>query len=85
MSIFTSSADQPFLVVSKDRFISSLTPPSKYELDYIVLRAKLMIEDWIASCSVVLSDFEGKRLVDCSETITGKTYLNASKHFFFYY
>jgi hypothetical protein len=84
MSIFTSSADQPFLVVSKDRFISSLTPPSDDELDDIVSRAKGMIEDWIASRSVVLSDFEGKRHTDYSVTIAEKIYLNTFKHFFYY-
>jgi hypothetical protein len=68
MSIFTSSADQPFLVVSKDTFISSLTQPSDDELDAIVARATGIIEDWIESCSLVLSDFEGKRYTDCFAT-----------------
>jgi hypothetical protein len=72
MSIFTSSADQPFLVISKDPFISSLTQPSDDELDDIVARATGMIEDWIESRSLVLSDFEGKWHRDCSaKTITG--------------
>jgi hypothetical protein len=81
MSIFASSAGQPFLVVSKDRFISSLTQPSDDELDDIVARATGMIEDWIASRSLVLSDFEGKRHIDCSaRIIAGRIYLNTSKH-----
>jgi hypothetical protein len=61
MSMFTSSADQPFLVVSKDHFISSLTQPNDEEFGAIVARATGIVEDWIESRSLVLSDFEGKR------------------------
>ena len=64
MSIFTSSVGQPFLVVSRDPFISSLTQPSDDELHDIVARATSMVEDWIESRSLVLSDFEGKQRTD---------------------
>jgi hypothetical protein len=82
MSIFTSSADQPFLVVSKDPFISSLTQPSDDEFDDIVVKATGIIEDWIESRSLVLSDFEGKQHTDwllCNYHRVNTVYLNNSK------